>query len=185
MRSPFQPTDIASTLSLLNSSESTQLLGSREPRRDCIRCAVVGNGGILNGSRQGPNIDAHDYVFRYAEQGQGGGGRSRGRKEEGRGAGRRGEELSPMGASSMVWAGQQPQVALQLLRADRHGHRPVQTDMPQGLRGRKPQDRCAHGTVSLRSGGVGAGAAVGTGSGPCSWGQVWRGLGVGVAHRVG
>lgn len=25
---------------------------------------MVGNGGILNGSRQGQNIDAHDYVFR-------------------------------------------------------------------------------------------------------------------------
>ncbi|XP_059527307.1 alpha-N-acetylgalactosaminide alpha-2,6-sialyltransferase 2 isoform X1 [Myotis daubentonii] len=60
----FPRQDIASTLSLLNSSDSAQLLGSREPRRDCIRCAVVGNGGILNGSRQGPNIDAHDYVFR-------------------------------------------------------------------------------------------------------------------------
>ncbi|KFR16388.1 Alpha-N-acetylgalactosaminide alpha-2,6-sialyltransferase 2, partial [Opisthocomus hoazin] len=28
------------------------------------RCAVVGNGGILNGSRQGKAIDAHDLVFR-------------------------------------------------------------------------------------------------------------------------
>ncbi|XP_030779683.1 alpha-N-acetylgalactosaminide alpha-2,6-sialyltransferase 2 isoform X2 [Rhinopithecus roxellana] len=56
---------ITSTLSLLNSSESAKLF---TPPRDsppkCIRCAVVGNGGILNGSRQGPNIDAHDYVFR-------------------------------------------------------------------------------------------------------------------------
>lgn len=56
--------DIVSTLSLLNSSENAQLLSSREPPRDCARCAVVGNGGILNGSRQGLNIDAHDYVFR-------------------------------------------------------------------------------------------------------------------------
>ncbi|XP_042371933.1 alpha-N-acetylgalactosaminide alpha-2,6-sialyltransferase 1-like, partial [Plectropomus leopardus] len=30
----------------------------------CIRCAVVGTGGILNGSRMGEEIDAHDYVFR-------------------------------------------------------------------------------------------------------------------------
>uniref|UniRef100_A0A672KDG2 alpha-N-acetylgalactosaminide alpha-2,6-sialyltransferase n=1 Tax=Sinocyclocheilus grahami TaxID=75366 RepID=A0A672KDG2_SINGR len=30
----------------------------------CIRCAVVGNGGILNGSRKGKEIDEHDYVFR-------------------------------------------------------------------------------------------------------------------------
>ncbi|XP_036125647.1 alpha-N-acetylgalactosaminide alpha-2,6-sialyltransferase 2 isoform X2 [Molossus molossus] len=56
--------DIASTLSLLNSPDSAQLFSPRELRRDCIRCAVVGNGGILNGSRQGLHIDAHDYVFR-------------------------------------------------------------------------------------------------------------------------
>ncbi|KAG6936876.1 ST6GALNAC2L-like protein [Chelydra serpentina] len=30
----------------------------------CIRCAVVGNGGILNGSWAGAAIDQHDYVFR-------------------------------------------------------------------------------------------------------------------------
>ncbi|XP_070336020.1 alpha-N-acetylgalactosaminide alpha-2,6-sialyltransferase 2 isoform X1 [Odocoileus virginianus] len=56
---------IASTLSLLNSSESARLFAApRELLPGCIRCAVVGNGGILNGSRQGQNIDAHDYVFR-------------------------------------------------------------------------------------------------------------------------
>ncbi|XP_014644785.1 PREDICTED: alpha-N-acetylgalactosaminide alpha-2,6-sialyltransferase 2 isoform X3 [Ceratotherium simum simum] len=56
---------IASTLSLLNGSESAELFAiSGKPLSDCIRCAVVGNGGILNGSRQGRNIDAHDYVFR-------------------------------------------------------------------------------------------------------------------------
>uniref|UniRef100_A0A8C9AP10 alpha-N-acetylgalactosaminide alpha-2,6-sialyltransferase n=1 Tax=Prolemur simus TaxID=1328070 RepID=A0A8C9AP10_PROSS len=56
---------ITSTLSLLNGSESAELFAtSREPSPGCIRCAVVGNGGILNGSRQGANIDAHDYVFR-------------------------------------------------------------------------------------------------------------------------
>uniref|UniRef100_A0A8C6RMY5 alpha-N-acetylgalactosaminide alpha-2,6-sialyltransferase n=2 Tax=Nannospalax galili TaxID=1026970 RepID=A0A8C6RMY5_NANGA len=57
--------DIVSTLSLLNSTESAELFAtSREPPRSCIRCAVVGNGGILNGSHQGQKIDAHDYVFR-------------------------------------------------------------------------------------------------------------------------
>ncbi|XP_054899132.1 alpha-N-acetylgalactosaminide alpha-2,6-sialyltransferase 1-like [Poeciliopsis prolifica] len=30
----------------------------------CIHCAVVGTGGILNGSKMGAEIDAHDYVFR-------------------------------------------------------------------------------------------------------------------------
>ncbi|EDL34592.1 alpha-N-acetylgalactosaminide alpha-2,6-sialyltransferase 2 [Mus musculus] len=56
---------IASTLRLLKSPESGELFGA--PRKlplSCIRCAVVGNGGILNGSRQGQKIDAHDYVFR-------------------------------------------------------------------------------------------------------------------------
>ncbi|XP_035997822.1 alpha-N-acetylgalactosaminide alpha-2,6-sialyltransferase 1-like [Fundulus heteroclitus] len=30
----------------------------------CVRCAVVGTAGILNGSKMGAEIDAHDYVFR-------------------------------------------------------------------------------------------------------------------------
>ncbi|XP_037546864.1 alpha-N-acetylgalactosaminide alpha-2,6-sialyltransferase 1-like [Nematolebias whitei] len=30
----------------------------------CMHCAVVGTGGILNGSKMGAEIDAHDYVFR-------------------------------------------------------------------------------------------------------------------------
>lgn len=58
---------LVETLSVLNTSQSGQLLddwpkhlnGSR-----CIRCAVVGNGGILKGSRKGAEIDQHHYVFR-------------------------------------------------------------------------------------------------------------------------
>lgn len=66
------PPAIASTLGLLNGSESARLFAvSRQRLPRCIRCAVVGNGGILNGSRQGQNIDAHDYVFRYVQQGPG------------------------------------------------------------------------------------------------------------------
>ncbi|XP_073901162.1 alpha-N-acetylgalactosaminide alpha-2,6-sialyltransferase 2 isoform X2 [Castor canadensis] len=57
--------DIVSTLRLLNSSESARLFAApRKSPPTCIRCAVVGNGGILNGSRQGQKIDTHDYVFR-------------------------------------------------------------------------------------------------------------------------
>ncbi|XP_070565150.1 alpha-N-acetylgalactosaminide alpha-2,6-sialyltransferase 2-like isoform X2 [Ptychodera flava] len=33
-------------------------------RPACVRCAVVGCGGVLNGSNMGETIDAHDYVFR-------------------------------------------------------------------------------------------------------------------------
>ncbi|XP_016305794.1 alpha-N-acetylgalactosaminide alpha-2,6-sialyltransferase 1-like isoform X3 [Sinocyclocheilus anshuiensis] len=44
---------------------STQLLQVPIRAKDgCIRCAVVGTGGILNGSRLGKEIDSSDYVFR-------------------------------------------------------------------------------------------------------------------------
>ncbi|XP_056405828.1 alpha-N-acetylgalactosaminide alpha-2,6-sialyltransferase 2 [Hyla sarda] len=55
--------DITSTLQLLNDS-ANQNLFDWQPPKGCVRCAVVGNGGILNGSRKGKEIDAHDYVFR-------------------------------------------------------------------------------------------------------------------------
>nr|XP_033817610.1 alpha-N-acetylgalactosaminide alpha-2,6-sialyltransferase 2-like [Geotrypetes seraphini] len=56
------------TLSLLNSSANGYMFDDWQQRgpanSSCIRCAVVGNGGILNGSRVGAEIDQHDYVFR-------------------------------------------------------------------------------------------------------------------------
>ncbi|NXC43597.1 SIA7B sialyltransferase, partial [Penelope pileata] len=55
---------VGSTLQLLNTSANTRLFNRHRFPGGCVRCAVVGNGGILNGSRQGRAIDAHDLVFR-------------------------------------------------------------------------------------------------------------------------
>ncbi|XP_007430397.1 alpha-N-acetylgalactosaminide alpha-2,6-sialyltransferase 2 isoform X1 [Python bivittatus] len=55
---------IASTVQLLSESVHSQLVDEARFLNCCICCAVVGNGGILNGSRQGKKIDAHDFVFR-------------------------------------------------------------------------------------------------------------------------
>lgn len=55
---------VGSTLQLLNASANQQLFDRAAFPGGCVRCAVVGNGGILNGSRQGQAIDSHDLVFR-------------------------------------------------------------------------------------------------------------------------
>ncbi|NXJ88367.1 SIA7B sialyltransferase, partial [Corythaixoides concolor] len=55
---------VGSTLRLLNASANRRLFDRDAFPGGCVRCAVVGNGGILNGSRQGKAIDAHDLVFR-------------------------------------------------------------------------------------------------------------------------
>ncbi|XP_073723227.1 alpha-N-acetylgalactosaminide alpha-2,6-sialyltransferase 2-like isoform X2 [Misgurnus anguillicaudatus] len=56
-----------SSLGILNTSANRLMFDDweqRKSRSQCIRCAVVGNGGILNGSKKGKEIDEHDYVFR-------------------------------------------------------------------------------------------------------------------------
>ncbi|XP_073345523.1 alpha-N-acetylgalactosaminide alpha-2,6-sialyltransferase 1-like [Pagrus major] len=40
------------------------LLDTKPGGDGCVRCAVVGTAGILNGSKMGKEIDAHDYIFR-------------------------------------------------------------------------------------------------------------------------
>ncbi|RXN06683.1 alpha-N-acetylgalactosaminide alpha-2,6-sialyltransferase 2 [Labeo rohita] len=58
---PFH--EIGKTLYLLSHPGNSHLF-ERKTADTCVCCAVVGNGGILNGSRQGKAIDSHDYVFR-------------------------------------------------------------------------------------------------------------------------
>lgn len=50
------------TIPKLNSTQLLQV--PTEAEDGCIRCAVVGTSGVLNGSRLGTEIDSNHYVFR-------------------------------------------------------------------------------------------------------------------------
>ncbi|XP_030611135.1 alpha-N-acetylgalactosaminide alpha-2,6-sialyltransferase 1-like [Archocentrus centrarchus] len=59
----FKYNDVMAAVKLIPKPKEPLLL-PKPGSNGCVRCAVVGNAGILNGSKKGVEIDGHDYVFR-------------------------------------------------------------------------------------------------------------------------
>ncbi|XP_008294184.1 alpha-N-acetylgalactosaminide alpha-2,6-sialyltransferase 1 [Stegastes partitus] len=60
----YKYNDVMASVKLIPKPEEPLLLRPKPGGDGCVRCAVVGAAGILNGSKMGAEIDAHDYVFR-------------------------------------------------------------------------------------------------------------------------
>uniref|UniRef100_A0AAZ1XNJ4 alpha-N-acetylgalactosaminide alpha-2,6-sialyltransferase n=1 Tax=Oreochromis aureus TaxID=47969 RepID=A0AAZ1XNJ4_OREAU len=64
VRAPARTVSVVVSLVKLIPKPKEPMLLPKPGDDGCVRCAVVGTGGILNGSKKGVEIDGHDYVFR-------------------------------------------------------------------------------------------------------------------------